>query len=188
MPHLKEPRTNKCQKRCLGEREKLCTNTSQCTVEEQLALFGLISSPAWCIPVSPAPHTSLWIGEYKWIHEYPPLSSVSLSDWVVSKYILPSCSFTKYPQSSRFYSFEEINQEINDAAVEALPPWKPHSRPRRTWGTQTMTSRAAGWTQRGRSRASGEIGTRAWSCTSTPGVKQGSSARVQCPHIWNRKC
>ena len=123
-----------------------------------------------------------------WIHEYPPLSSVSLSDWVVSKYILPSCSFTKYPQSSRFYSFEEINQEINDAAVEALPPWKPHSRPRRTWGTRTMTSRGAAWTQRGRSRESGETGTRAWSCTSTPGVKQGSSDRAQCPHIWNRKC
>ena len=68
MPHLKEPRTNKCQKRCLGEREKLCTNTSQCTVEEQLALFGYISSPGWCIlvdiPPPPIRHSGLvntWI-------------------------------------------------------------------------------------------------------------------------------
>ena len=86
------------------------------------------------------------------------------------------------------YSFEEINQEINDAAVEALPPWKLRSRRRRTWGTRTMTSRAAAWTPRGRSRGSGATGTRAWSCTSTPGVKPGNLGRAQCPHIWNIKC
>ena len=123
MPHLKEPRTNKCQKRCLGEREKLCTNTSQCREDwwqvgrERNNWHCLDSSHQHRVSLYP-PHTSLQIGEY-----------MNILHCAQCHYQTGPCQNIPAPSqnisSSSRYSFEEINQEINDGVTSLEASFSP---------------------------------------------------------------